>query len=130
VLQQGHRAGRAIGQWRDKYPDPKHVIAVRRWLSEVGAYADDLLSMLPTRTPPLSQLPKVVAAVRAAKDPLTLADLAVKGDDLIAAGVRPGPEVGEVLQQLLSAVIEDPARNTREHLLQRVQEHRAGANRV
>src|SRR5881296_560866 len=122
--------GRAIGQWREKYPDPKRLPAVRTWLSQMGAYADDLLAMLPARTPPLSQLPKVVAAVRAAKDPLTLADLAVKGDDLIAAGVRPGPEVGEVLQQLLSAVIEDPARNTREHLLQRVQEHRAGANRV
>src|SRR5205814_6769278 len=116
--------------WRDRYPDPKHVIAVRRWLAEVGAYADDLLAMLPARTPPLSQLPKVVAAVRAAKDPLTLADLAVKGDDLIAAGVRPGPDVGEVLQELLNAVIEDPVRNTREHLLQRVQEHRAGANHV
>src|SRR3989441_9989325 len=25
---------RAIGQWRDKYPDPKHVPAVRRWLAE------------------------------------------------------------------------------------------------
>ena len=122
--------GRAIGQWRDKYPDPKHVVAVRRWLSEVGTYADDLLAMLPARTSPLSHLPKVVASIRSAKDPLTLADLAVKGDDLIAAGVRPGPEVGEVLQQLLSTVIEDPARNTREHLLQRVQEHRAGANRV
>ena len=25
--------GRAIGEWRDKYPDPKHVSDVRRWLS-------------------------------------------------------------------------------------------------
>src|SRR5256886_35916 len=24
--------GRAIGQWRDKYPDPKHVPEMRRWL--------------------------------------------------------------------------------------------------
>ncbi len=66
-----------------------------------------------------------MAAIRAAKDPLTLADLAVKGDDLIAAGVRPGPDVGETLQQLLGEVLEDPARNTREHLLQRVQDQRA-----
>src|SRR2546426_12111681 len=28
--------GRAIGQGREKYPDPKHVPEVRRWLSQVG----------------------------------------------------------------------------------------------
>jgi len=117
--------GRAIGQWREKYPDPKHLPAVRRWLSEVGAYADDLLALLPAGAAPRSPLPKVVASIRAAKDPLTLADLAVKGDDLIAAGVRAGPDVGEMLQLLLAEVLEDPARNTRERLLQRVQEHRA-----
>src|SRR3989454_3256695 len=122
--------GRAIGKLREKYPDPKQLPAVRRWLSEAGEHVDDLLVLLAAGPTPHALLPKVVASIRAAKDPLTLADLAVKGDDLIAAGVRPGPEVGEVLQQLLSAVIEDPARNTREHLLQRVQEHRARANRV
>ena len=122
--------GRAIGKLRDKYPDPKQLPAVRRWLSEAGEHVDDLLVLLAAGPTPHALLPKVVASIRAANDPLTLADLAVKGDDLIAAGVRPGPDVGDVLQQLLSAVIEDPARNTREQLLQRVQEHRAGANSV
>jgi tRNA nucleotidyltransferase (CCA-adding enzyme) len=51
---------------------------------------------------------------------LTLKDLAVRGDDLIAAGVRPGPDVGEMLGRLLEEVLEDPARNTREYLLSRV----------
>jgi len=117
--------GRAIGQWRDKYPEPKHLPAVRRWMSEAEEHVDDLLALHAAGATPHSPLPKVVAAIRAAKDPLTLADLAVKGDDLIAAGVRAGPEVGEMLQQLLAEVLEDPARNTREHLLQRVQEHQA-----
>src|SRR2546422_1768755 len=27
--------GRAIAQWRDKYPDPRHLPGVRHWLSEV-----------------------------------------------------------------------------------------------
>src|SRR5881397_2907146 len=45
--------GRAIGQWRDKYPDAKHVPEVRRWLSQVGAHADDLLVLLPA---PRSQI--------------------------------------------------------------------------
>src|SRR6266704_1254955 len=112
--------GRAIGQWREKYPDPKHLPDVRRWLSQVGEYADDLLALPPVRTSPLSLLPKVVKSVRAAKDPVTLKDLAVTGDDLLAAGVRPGPEVGETLERLLGEVLEDPRRNTKEYLLSRV----------
>src|SRR5207248_5688949 len=65
--------GRAIGQWRDKYPDPGHLPDVRRWLSEAGEYADDLLAVLPaldiSRFPfPVSRLPKVVESIRAAKD--------------------------------------------------------------
>ncbi len=111
---------RAIGQWRDKYPDPKHLPEVRRWLSQVGEYADDLLALPPVRTSPLSLLPKVVHSIRAARDPLSLRDLAVTGDDLLAAGVRPGPEVGETLARLLGEVLEDPSRNTKAYLLSRV----------
>ena len=112
--------GRAIGQWRDKYPDPKHLPQVRRWLSDVGENADDLLVLHSAGTAPRSPLPKVVESIRAAKDPLTLKDLAVTGDDLLAAGVRPGPDVGETLQRLLGEVLEDPTRNTRDRLLSRV----------
>ena len=109
--------GRAIGLWRDKYPDAKDVVATRRWLSQVGAYADDLLTLLPA---PRSVLRATVDRIRAAGEPLTLKDLAVKGDDLIAAGVRSGPDVGETLQRLLDEVLEDPSRNTRQYLLSRV----------
>ncbi|HXF94544.1 MAG TPA: hypothetical protein VNI61_00440 [Gemmatimonadales bacterium] len=117
--------GRAIAAWRDRYPDPAHLPQVRRWLSEVGQYADDLLALLPalpaSRLPPsASRLPKVVAAIRAAKDPLTVSDLAVDGNDLIAAGVRPGPDLGATLNRLLDEVLDDPRRNTREYLLSRV----------
>jgi len=108
--------GRAIGQWRDKYPDAKDAVAIRRWLAAVGQYADDLLALLPA---PRSLLP-AVAKVRDAHPPLTLKDLAVKGDDLITAGVRPGPDVGEALTRLLDEVLEDPSRNTKEYLLSRV----------
>jgi len=116
---------RAIGQWREHYPDPRHLPDVRKWLSQVGEYGDDLVSLLAgldlSRFPfPLSRLPKVVESIRAAQDPLTLKDLAVTGDDLIAAGVRPGPEVGETLARLLADVLEDPTHNTRERLLARV----------
>jgi len=106
--------GRAIGQWRDSYPDPKHPAVMRHWLSQVGEYVDDLLKLAP------AGVVKAVAAIRATNPPLALKDLAVKGDDLIAAGVRPGPDVGEVLKRLLGEVLDDPAKNTKEYLLSRV----------
>ncbi len=108
--------GRAIGYWRDKYPDPRHLAGVRLWLSKTGEYANDLLTL--PGAPPL--LRKVVDSIRAAKDPLTLKDLAVTGADLLGAGVRPGPDVGTGLERLLGEVLEDPKRNTREYLLSRV----------
>jgi tRNA nucleotidyltransferase (CCA-adding enzyme) len=113
--------GRAIRDWRERYPEARRVPEVRRWLSQVGPAAEDLLA-LHAATAPRSPLPGVVAAIRAGGDPLTLKDLAVKGEDLIAAGVRPGPEVGALLGRLLDVVLEDPGRNTREDLLARVRD--------
>ena len=51
------------------------------------------------------------------EQPVALADLAVRGDDLIAAGVPEGPAVGAALRRLLAAVVEDPSLNERETLL-------------
>ena len=115
--------GRAVRDWRDRYPDPRHPAAVRRWLSETGDHADDLLALLPalpTAVPMSRGIASEVQRVREAGDPLTLQDLAVDGDDLIAAGVRPGPDVGEALRRLLAEVLEDPRRNTSDYLLSRV----------
>ena len=113
--------GRAIREWRERFPEPKKLADVRRWLSAVGPGADDLLALL-LATSPRSPLPAVVESIRAAHDPLTLKDLAVGGDDLIAAGVRPGPDIGGMLERLLGEVLEDPKRNQRERLLERVGE--------
>jgi tRNA nucleotidyltransferase (CCA-adding enzyme) len=100
-------------------------VAVRRWLSETGTHADDLLALVPALDAdaagvPLGRLADAVTRVRAAGDPLTLQDLAVNGNDLIAAGVRPGPDVGDALRRLLGEVLEDPRRNTRDYLIGRV----------
>ncbi len=50
--------------------------------------------------------------------PVAIADLALRGDDLIAAGIAEGPEIGATLRRLLAAVVDDPALNERETLLQ------------
>lgn len=54
------------------------------------------------------------------KDCLNLKSLAVNGSDLIAMGIKPGKEIGVILKNLLDEVLEDPSRNQKELLLERV----------
>jgi len=54
--------------------------------------------------------------------PHRLSDLAVDGTDLIELGYRPGPALGRTLDELLGAVVDDPALNRRETLLERARE--------
>jgi tRNA nucleotidyltransferase/poly(A) polymerase len=53
--------------------------------------------------------------------PLSLKDLALDGHDLQRLGIPPGPQMGHILQALLQQVLDDPACNTRAHLLATVQ---------
>ncbi|MDF2538078.1 MAG: hypothetical protein K0S76_1099 [Herbinix sp.] len=48
---------------------------------------------------------------------VSLKELSISGRDLLAEGFVPGPRLGEILNQLLSAVIEDPELNRKETLL-------------
>lgn len=53
--------------------------------------------------------------------PLTLKDLKINGNDIIADGFLDGPEIGECLRWLLDRVLEHPEWNTREKLLELLQ---------
>jgi tRNA nucleotidyltransferase (CCA-adding enzyme) len=53
---------------------------------------------------------------------LAISDLAISGKDLINMGIKPGPEMGEILRDLLDKVIEEPALNTSEALTRLVSE--------
>lgn len=48
---------------------------------------------------------------------ICLKDLAITGTDLIKAGMKPGQELGKVLEQLLEVVLEDPDMNEKDKLL-------------
>lgn len=52
------------------------------------------------------------------RDPIAVADLAVDGDDLRAAGIPPGPHLGRILARLLDIVLEDPVHNQRDQLIE------------
>jgi hypothetical protein len=71
--------------------------------------------------PPLDEIERllrfreVVSEERSS--PHRLRDLALDGNDLIKVGFRPGPELGHILHELLDAVVDEPALNTRDRLL-------------
>jgi tRNA nucleotidyltransferase (CCA-adding enzyme) len=68
----------------------------------------------------LAALKQHVERVLAAGAALTTRDLAVDGHVLMEQlGMKPGPELGRILRALLDEVVEDPAKNEREKLLER-----------
>ena len=66
----------------------------------------------------LAKLKEIYEDIVASRECVSLKQLAVTGSDLIReAGIPEGPQVGVKLKELLSLVIEDPSRNTKEYLL-------------
>lgn len=51
---------------------------------------------------------------------ISLKDLVVTGSDLIAAGMKPGQELGRTLNDLLEVVLENPEMNNKESLMELV----------
>ena len=54
------------------------------------------------------------------KDCLSIKDMAVNGNDLMALGIPAGPEIGRTLNRLFETVLDDPASNDREKLLSKL----------
>ena len=65
----------------------------------------------------LLELKERTAKVMENQNALSLKALAVNGNDLIANGIKPGKQIGKILQHLLDCVLEDPALNNKETLL-------------
>ncbi len=119
------------------YSDGWSDAAVRRWIRRVtrervqDLYAlnrADIIGKGREVTPDLEALEKLkarVAGVLAAKDALSVRELAVDGKDVIRElGIPPSRRIGEVLEALLEKVVEDPAKNERETLLAMIREQR------
>lgn len=110
--------GARILAFRDAVPDSDSDVEVRRWLSRVGDAADDLVTIHEASGTDTLLL-RAVEHVRESGAPLSLADLAVDGDDLLELGIAEGPAVGTTLRALLDTVLDDPAQNNRDALLRR-----------
>ncbi|MFQ5678873.1 MAG: CCA tRNA nucleotidyltransferase [Gemmatimonadota bacterium] len=114
-------------------PSPVDSAAtLREWLSDVepGAARDLFrLHFADARAAGASEkLRYLLASWRRVHDeilaspPLSLADLAISGEDLLRLGVQEGPAIGVLLDELHAEVLEDPDANDRSRLLERARE--------
>lgn len=112
------------------YRMPASAKNVRRAMNRIGedlfpSYmevrrADVLAQSLYQREEKIKNLDEIEALyqeITEAKQCVSLKHLAVSGKDLIAAGMKPGKEIGACLNDLLDQVIEEPALNEKEKLL-------------
>jgi len=102
--------------------------AIRRFVRRVGRdNVDDLLKLraadnigsgLPAAAGKLDELRRRIDDELDSNPPLDLHDLAVHGDDLTGElDLKPGPQVGRLLERVLRLVIADPNQNRRDVLL-------------
>ncbi|MBR4544066.1 MAG: HD domain-containing protein [Lachnospiraceae bacterium] len=117
-----------------RYPAEKK--SVRRVIGRVGEdyfpllyyvnEADALAQSMFMREEKLQRLQDIrdlYKEIKRDNECMSLKSLAVKGADLITAGVKPGPGMGEILQKMLEDVIEEPSHNDREYLMSRLREY-------
>lgn len=88
--------------------------AVRRAMSQMEPEVWDGVLALNGYGPGIQKLTR---SIRERGDCLDLKHLAVSGQDLIAAGVKPGKEMGEILGRLLEHVLERPEDNRKDVLM-------------
>lgn len=95
---------------------PVEAEAVRRVMSRMEPEVWDVLMDLNGYG---EEIRSLSSGIRSRGDCLSLKDLAVKGRDLIEAGVKPGKGIGEILSRMLDHVLAHPEDNEREVLLRR-----------
>ncbi len=102
----------------------------RKFLNNVGDHADDLMLLRHadmfgkgtdeyqnTKTP-VDTMRQHVETARSSAGPTKASDLAIGGNELMTAlGIPPGPQIGQIKQRLMEAVLDNPELNTPEGLL-------------
>lgn len=107
-------------------PLPEEKTAIRRMASRMTEYQFEGVLSLKAMEEALPGFPgpKTAAGlsalwqeILASGDCLRMKDMAVNGGDLIAAGMKPGKEMGSTLEYLFGLVLEHPEYNQKEFLL-------------
>lgn len=121
-------------KWHDARPSAE-MRSVRRAVNKIGEdifslYLEvqqaDMLAQSTYRreekTARLQGVKACYARVLEQKQCVSLKTLAVTGRDLIEAGCKPGPGLGELLDEMLQHVLEYPEDNTKEKLMELLRE--------
>lgn len=118
----------ALVKWHDSVI-PLEKKAVKRWLNRLGKEKLELLLQVMTadtlalapeyhaRATEIEQTGFMIRKILDEQECFSLKDLAINGQDLIGIGIPEGKQVGDILQLLLTGVIEEKLPNEREALL-------------
>lgn len=72
----------------------------------------------------LEKLKSIYEEVLASNECFRLSDLVIKGKDLIAYGISPGPMLGTILNNMLEDVLENPEHNDAAYLMGHIDEYK------
>jgi tRNA nucleotidyltransferase (CCA-adding enzyme) len=121
-----HSVGVIVKEHMNRFPTIKHS-SVKRMINRVGLdnieglidlqVADEFGSKPPYDIENLQKLRTEVRRILSEKEPLSICELAIDGKDLIDLGLKPGPKIGIILNQLLEKVIENPSLNAKDILM-------------
>lgn len=122
--------------WSIDLKSDVNISTVRRLIARIGedAFPDmfevnraDLLAQsMYLREEKLAKQERLEAMYREIREKgecLSLKDLAAGGRDLLEKGLMPGRELGEILQRMLADVLENPAHNEKEYLLNNLDQY-------
>lgn len=112
--------------------EEENLAAVRKMMYRLGPDLMELLwelqladvlaqhpACLRVKLEALAKTKQLHRKIVAGGDCVSLKQLKVNGKDLMELGIQPGKQIGELLEKLLLDVLENPAVNEREQLLQR-----------
>ncbi len=73
---------------------------------------------LESRNRAVNEMEEMYRVVMEEQQCIRISDLAISGRDLIGLGMKPGRDIGNMLNMLLERVLDEPEQNSRERLLQ------------
>ncbi|MGC9384473.1 MAG: CCA tRNA nucleotidyltransferase, partial [Kosmotogaceae bacterium] len=116
--------------YHDSFPQ-ENKKSVRRFVNKHGVEYTELLFHIwradmkaqePTRLQQkldtISEVEKIFEELKRSRPALSVKDLEIDGNDLIKLGLNPGPKIGNILNELLEVVINDPSKNRKETLIE------------
>lgn len=80
---------------------------------------------IPSKTEKIKNSIRLWENVEASKAALSIKQLKITGNDVMALGIKPGPYLGQILKEALEWVLEEPERNEKETLLEWVKSRKS-----